>query len=889
MFIRWQCIFLFAYCINSLAISQTTWLGTPRHEVSESGNSCLKYHSVIGDLDRDGDNDLVYAFGSRFVVYFNEGYGKFCFRPGHTFYAKDTIFQFKIGDLDQDGDPDIGVIWVSARGVGGTQFFNNDGKGFFKEWFPQGVRTDLFHSLEFFDLDGDGKTDIYLTDMIYFQKSPGVFFPAKYSRYPVNTISVGKRPVIIGDFDGDGDLDVVRNLVGGGCSFMENQGKGYYKDFTAKHLASFSYTSPDYFFSDCGDFDGDGNLDLLFSGKDRANHNVFPVIFWNKGNGVFDSKLKTVLSPAPYLSPSCFFKYSSCGDLTGDGLPEVVASPDTQGSLTYNLAQPLRIWVNLGKRRFMEGTGTYMDLEFCGDAGWPSICDIDGDKDMDLVVPFMYDGVRLFMNNGSHLSDLSQDDFPATGPFPVRHWNTWVIGDLNGDKFPDIIAFPRQGYLEFKRKFLVYLNDGTGRFLNVTDWAAPVEIHPGRVIGNPWLSLHDIDGDGDLDLLEGQQSYGIFLNDGKGKFTEVSGGAIPRWFYCWIDLDGDGLDEAVNDNMEIFKNLGKGIFTKTGKYLWKKENPKWDFWGAPMALDIDNDGDKDVIFFFQIFGPPFQSGTIVLKRTGRSKFVKSQVLHDLPTSQGWYLKLLDLNGDGYIDINVALDYAWINQKNGTFKYARTYRSGGFMDGYFSWGPVYGRNTWLDDWGDMDGDGLPEMWTYFKNMGNLHWKSKRNEYFPTEGPGPFVSGGGCSLVDLDLDGDLDRIFSGGPGDSIVPQVQLNLHQQVATSGTWGIGKVGNVELFGHQGDYYLMMAGMKGKDTKIPGMGLLRLDPKMLLILGAGQLPKDKTRVNGHRDWAIPVPKDPALLGGEIWFQALLSRKGKGLFLTGADRGRVTNF
>ena len=76
---------------------------------------------------------------------------------------------------------------------------------------------------------------------------------------------------------------------------------------------------------------------------------------------------------------------------------------------------------------------------------------------------------------------------------------------------------------------------------------------------------------------------------------------------------------------------------------------------------------------------------------------------------------------------------------------------------------------------------------------------------------------------------------------------------------------------------------------LPGLGRWRLGFSGLMAMGSTLLARDPNRVNGLWDICVPVPTDPALLGSEVWFQALLWRPGRGLILTGADRGLVTGF
>jgi hypothetical protein len=123
----------------------------------------------------------------------------------------------------------------------------------------------------------------------------------------------------------------------------------------------------------------------------------------------------------------------------------------------------------------------------------------------------------------------------------------------------------------------------------------------------------DFDGDGDIDLFLGTRvlpfQYGIpassflFENDGKGNFTEVSEQNSPELKNLgmvtganWFDYNGDAAPDLVVVGewmgVEIFENQG-GTLKRVTTSAFDREYKGW--WNVVKVLDLDNDGDDDII------------------------------------------------------------------------------------------------------------------------------------------------------------------------------------------------------------------------------------------------------------------------------------------------------
>ena len=116
------------------------------------------------------------------------------------------------------------------------------------------------------------------------------------------------------------------------------------------------------------------------------------------------------------------------------------------------------------------------------------------------------------------------------------------------------------------------------------------------------VSMGDLDGDGDLDLVLAKGRHTplldrVLLNDGKGRFVASDLGPTPDRTYtaALADLDGDGdLDVLTSndtpDKKLVYLNDGKGQFTVSG--TWGVA--EWSTRNAAVA-DLNGDSKIDVI------------------------------------------------------------------------------------------------------------------------------------------------------------------------------------------------------------------------------------------------------------------------------------------------------
>ena len=300
----------------------------------------------------------------------------------------------------------------------------------------------------------------------------------------------------LGDADGDGDPDlIVSNLSSPRNFFFENRGDGRFV-----HVAGHPARGPSYD-ADFLDADGDGDLDLLTlqTGNPDSNFVDGPdLLYRNDGAGNF-----VEVPDAVSFNPRDVHDHDvGVGDLDGDGLPDLVIVVDNISDQFAGARN--RLLINNGER-FVQRASPFDD--FPGDWLHAELADLDGDGDLDVLLPQDYiegisrpgtPAIAVFINDGAANFEVENRRIHGMPPLPAFEA---VVADVDGDGDVDIVVAVfgllfADGDIEPFRSVLL-LNDGEAEFFEASD-----AFSVGLDIPTADFGVADLDGDGVTDLFE---------------------------------------------------------------------------------------------------------------------------------------------------------------------------------------------------------------------------------------------------------------------------------------------------------------------------------------------------------------------------------------------------
>ncbi len=434
------------------------------------------------------------------------------------------------------------------------------------------------------DIDGDGWCDIFFGAIdgscALYRNLGGWKFQDVTAEAGVACAGQHTTGAVFADVDGDGDLDLLVNSVGGGTRLFLNDGKGHFTESTDSGLirqrGSMSMA--------LADIDGNGTLDLYV-----ANYRTNTIR--STGYEVINVNGRRMLRPEDrdrlYVTPDGF--------LREHGEPDVLYLNDGQGHFKEvswtdgrfrdaagkSLAAPLRDWALSAAFRDLNGDGA-PDIYVCNDFWSPD---------------------KIWINDGhGNFSELPREAMACTSTFSMCA----DFADINRDGWDDFLVLDMLSPVHARRMTQTIM-------FGLNPW--PAGFNPIR----PQVTRNT-----------------LFLNRGDGTFAEIaqlSGLDATEWSWCpvFLDVDLDGNEDLLVATGNMYDtqdqdaeaqikakgpwqrsqvpyklwmypplNLPKMAFRNQGLLTFKNMGDAWGFNSVGVAqgmclADLNNDGALDVI------------------------------------------------------------------------------------------------------------------------------------------------------------------------------------------------------------------------------------------------------------------------------------------------------
>jgi len=366
------------------------------------------------------------------------------------------VFEVVTGDLDGDGDLDIVSGSYSAEDYE-IVAWQNDGTPFTGgTWSQQdvGSSTDDVQQIVLGDLDGDGDLDIASCSKsiedneVIVWENDGTPFDGLWTQQDVGASNASVYGVALGDLDGDGDLDVVtgsQQEEDFEVIAWQNDGSPFSGLWSQHNVGA----STDHVWAlTLGDLDNDGDLDIVTGSGSPAED--YEIIAWSNDGSPFNGLWAQNDVGASQISVWAV----KLGDLDNDGDLDILHSSQKEADYEIiawqNDGTPFSgLWIgnNVGA-----STESVVEVE---------MADMDNDGDLDIVSGNADSGgyqVVIWGNTGSPFTGLWEaHDVGVTDDFI----SALTVGDLDADGDLDIVSgtlaagedFEITGYASPKRSF----------------------------------------------------------------------------------------------------------------------------------------------------------------------------------------------------------------------------------------------------------------------------------------------------------------------------------------------------------------------------------------------------------------------------------------------------
>ena len=479
------------------------------------------------------------------------------------------------------------------------------------------------------DFDGDHDLDI-VTSTWDLSGPMHLFINNSDGTFSDRTAEAGLEGLLGGlnllqaDYDNDGspDIFVLRGAWAGKAgqypnSLLRNRGDGTFEDVTfAAGLAEANYPTQT---AGWADYDNDGDLDLFIGNEADDSIRAPSQLFQNQGDGTF----RDVAEEAG-VKLYAYTKGVSWGDYDGDGFPDLYVSN----------------FQSMNRRYRNQGDGTFKDVTLQVGVAYPKesfpvwFWDYNNDGSLDLFVssyagsiahqalyrlgrPQLFEKACLYEGDGRGSFREVADQYGLGIPIQPMGSN---FGDLNNDGYLDFYLGTGDPSYSSIVPNLMFLNLAGQRFADISVVGGFAHLQKGHGV-----AFADLDNDGDLDVFE------------------QMGGAFP----------GDAFSDA------LYENPGVGNNWLAVQLVGRQSNRSAI--GARIRVQIQEDGRTRSIYRHVNSGGSF--GANPLRQTfglGKAKTAelleifwprtgKTQTLRNLPPGQ--FMQVVE-GEEGYTELSL---------------------------------------------------------------------------------------------------------------------------------------------------------------------------------------------------------------------------------------------
>jgi hypothetical protein len=353
-------------------------------------------------------------------------------------------------------------------------------------------------------------------------------------------------------------------------------------------------------------------------------------------------------------------------------------------------------------------------------------------------------------------------------PFEGVMYSSIAFSDVNNDGYKDALITGTKDNLGHKRSTKLYMNDGKGNFTEMK--TTPFDnVMAGSV------AFSDVNGDGHEDVfITGTKDYfgkeliaKLYTNDGKGTFSELKGTPFDGvWIssVAFSDVNGDGYNDVLitgqirRDGLE--NRIAKlYINNGSGTFTEKTGTPFEGVWFGSIAFsDVNGDGHNDVLITGQT-----NSGESIAKlytNDGTGVFSEKK---GTPFARALNVSIAfsDVNGDGHDDV-------LITGQRSSKRIAKLYINEG--NGRFSEmksAPFEGVDSGSIAFSDINGDGHEDV--FITGTKDYFGKELIAKLYTNDGTGKFtemkgtpfegVWCGSIAFSDVNGDGNEDVLITG----------------------------------------------------------------------------------------------------------------------------------